>query len=156
MLRTIGPRGAMFAAATALGISAAVAQVVELPEGPGKAVVLRSCVDCHDAGKIAAARHSPNEWETVVSRMIDNGAALSLEEQATAVKYLSANLGPAAGSSPAATPTQGPSATPTPPAPATPTASPSQSTPAPLPATRPSDSAASSASSAKKPEGAPR
>jgi pyruvate/2-oxoglutarate dehydrogenase complex dihydrolipoamide acyltransferase (E2) component len=140
----IGPRAAIFAAATTLGISAAVAQIVELPDGPGKTLVLDSCVDCHETSKITAARHTPDEWAAVVSRMVDHGAALSLEEQGKVVKYLSANLGTAAGSSAAPPPAASPPAAPAPAAPAQPSA------------TRPAEPAAPSAPPAKKPDGAPR
>jgi hypothetical protein len=121
----IGPRAAIFAAATSLGISAAVAQIDALPEGPAKTLVLNSCVDCHEADKIIAARHTPDEWAAVVSRMVDHGAALSLGEQATVVNYLSANFGAAAGPSPAPPPTP---STP-PPAPVQPSAKPPAESP---------------------------
>jgi hypothetical protein len=152
LLRKIGLRGAILATAT-VGITAAVAQIVELPEGPGKTVVLGSCVDCHDAGKITAVRHSSDEWAAVVTRMVDHGAALSLEEQTTVVKYLSANFGAAAGSSAAPAPTGSPSQAG--PAPA-PTSSPSPPGPAQPSPTRSTEAGSPSAPSATKAEGTPR
>ena len=147
--RMIGPRTAVFAAATGLGISAAAAQLVELPEGPGKTVVQDSCVDCHEAGKIIAARHTPDEWAAVVSRMVEHGAALSLDEQATVVKYLSANLGAAAG--PSAAPASSPPSPRPAPAPASPQAAPTK--PSAAPATEP---VLPSPPPAKKPDVAPQ
>ena len=102
-VRALAVRGLVLAAATA-GISAAVAQIVDLPEAPGKELVLGACIDCHGADKIVATRRSSEEWTEVVDRMIGYGAALSSEEQAVVLAYLHTNLGSVAGSTAAPAP----------------------------------------------------
>jgi cytochrome c5 len=90
-----------------------------LPDGPGKDVTVRICTSCHEASQFAYARHTPEEWDMEISKMISAGADMTADEQAAISAYLSKNLGPqpaapaAAGPATPATPT-------TPTAPATP------------------------------------
>lgn len=112
--RVAGARAIILAAAV-VGISAAVAQIVELPEAPGKELVLGACIDCHGADTIVKAQRTPDEWTAVVERMIGYGAALSSEQQAAVLGYLNTHVGGAAG--PAAAPVSAPSADPAAPEP---------------------------------------
>ena len=74
------------------------AQSTELPEGPGRAVLLENCTACHGAEQITAQRRSSDEWEQVVNRMIGNGASLTDDQYKEVVAYLGTYLGKAAAS----------------------------------------------------------
>jgi competence protein ComEA len=61
----------------------------KLPDGPGKAVLLKTCKSCHPPETVAAKRHTHDEWEKVIEKMIDTGATGSDEEFDQIVDYLS-------------------------------------------------------------------
>jgi mono/diheme cytochrome c family protein len=86
-----------------MAASAAGAQVPDLPDGPGKALVLSHCVDCHGVDQIAAKRQDEAAWRGTVGRMVGYGAALTPAESEAVVKYLAASFGPDAAK-PAAPP----------------------------------------------------
>ncbi len=65
----------------------------DLPDGPGREIVLTACGRCHRAEEMGAYRHTKGEWESVVARMVDRGAQVSRNETDTVVAYLSKNLG---------------------------------------------------------------
>ncbi|THD60203.1 hypothetical protein [Phenylobacterium sp.] len=67
-----------------------------LPAGPGKDVVVRICTSCHDASEFSAARHTPEEWDEVITKMQGAGADMTAEEQAAISAYLAKNLPKAA------------------------------------------------------------
>jgi mono/diheme cytochrome c family protein len=71
-----------------LTAGAVIAQSSELPEGPGKAIILENCTACHGVEQITAQKRSPEEWGQVVDRMVGNGAALNDEQYKTVVSYL--------------------------------------------------------------------
>lgn len=87
---------ALIAAAAVTGglltAGAVIAQPSDLPEGPGKAIVLDSCTACHGVDLITAQRRSPDEWGQVVDRMVGNGAVLTDAQYKTVVTYLSTSL----------------------------------------------------------------
>ena len=68
--------------------------VTELPEGKGRDVVANLCAQCHPITNVTAQRHSKQEWEEVVNRMIGNGAQISASEAEQIVEYLSVYFGP--------------------------------------------------------------
>ena len=59
-----------------------------LPEAPAKALVVRACTACHQAPQIVAQRRTAEEWDTMVSKMVDRGATLTDEEQDQVYDYL--------------------------------------------------------------------
>jgi len=63
-----------------------------LPEGPGKAIVVRACTGCHDASSITEKPRTPADWEFLIGRMIDNGAQLKPEEQDAVYAYVVKNF----------------------------------------------------------------
>jgi mono/diheme cytochrome c family protein len=75
-------------ASVLLTAGAVIAQSSELPEGPGKAIILENCTACHGVEQITAQKRSPEEWGQVVDRMVGNGAALNDEQYKTVVSYL--------------------------------------------------------------------
>lgn len=75
-----------------------------LPDGPGKAVVLRVCTTCHEAAQFAYARYSPAGWDAEIGKMQNAGALMTAEEQlaisAYLARYLSAPAEPEATRAP--------------------------------------------------------
>lgn len=69
--------------------------VAALPEGPAKALILRSCTECHGLDRITDNRKTEAGWQASVKDMIRLGAKLTLEEMAVMVAYLVAHFGPA-------------------------------------------------------------
>lgn len=66
-----------------------------LPDGPGKAIVIKACLSCHDAKKVTSFRGSEDEWAEEVNKMVGRGAILSDDEVDQVVDYLAAHFGPA-------------------------------------------------------------
>jgi competence protein ComEA len=76
--------------ATTLGLlcaPAAGAQV--LPDGPGKAELVKLCGTCHQAERSASVRLTREGWESVIGDMIARGARGSDEEFGAVADYLS-------------------------------------------------------------------
>jgi competence ComEA-like helix-hairpin-helix protein len=67
-----------------------------LPDGPGKEIVIKKCLPCHNVRVTTARRGSgsADEWEQVVDKMVSQGAELSDDEIDLVVQYLSINYGP--------------------------------------------------------------
>lgn len=74
-----------------------------LPEGKGKAELVRICTACHGTDLITKSRKTPAEWRKSVNDMVDRGADGSPEEIDTIVLYLSANFASDKAGSTAAT-----------------------------------------------------
>jgi hypothetical protein len=66
-----------------------------LPDGPGKDVVMRACVKCHNLKVITSKRASEEEWTRSVDNMVERGAVLSDDEADQVIDYLSKNFKPA-------------------------------------------------------------
>jgi competence protein ComEA len=67
-----------------------------LPDAPGKAVIIRACLPCHNVKVTTAKRAtgSAEEWTQVVDKMISQGAELSDDDIELVVKYLTTYYGP--------------------------------------------------------------
>jgi type 1 glutamine amidotransferase len=48
-----------------------------LPEGPGKAAVMRVCGECHAVEQAVSMRASEKDWKDVIALMVDRGATAS-------------------------------------------------------------------------------
>lgn len=64
-----------------------------LPDGEGKAVVGKVCIDCHDSGNFRRARLTRDQWADSVADMVDRGAKATDAEIDTIVDYLDKNFG---------------------------------------------------------------
>jgi hypothetical protein len=62
------------------------------PPGPGRDLLQRSCVNCHDIYMIVTKRRTPREWGDIVNRMADRGAEVTPEELQVIEEYLVANF----------------------------------------------------------------
>jgi competence protein ComEA len=65
-----------------------------LPDGPGKAIVVKACLACHDAKKVTSMRGTEDEWADEVNKMMARGAVLSDDEVDQVVEYLAAHFPP--------------------------------------------------------------
>ena len=67
--------------------------IKSLPEGPGKEIVAKVCIDCHGAASFRKMRLTEDEWWDKVGDMVDRGAKANEKEQASVVAYLATNFG---------------------------------------------------------------
>ena len=51
-----------------------------LPDGPGKDITAKVCIDCHGAANFRKVRLSREVWSEKVADMVDRGAAASEDE----------------------------------------------------------------------------
>jgi competence protein ComEA len=64
----------------------------KLPEGPGKAAMYRVCKGCHPPETVAIKHHTREEWEEVVTNMVNAGATGSDDDFNLVVDYLTENF----------------------------------------------------------------
>jgi competence protein ComEA len=72
---------------------AAAAATPALPPGKGKAIVARTCVNCHALKVVTSKRATKEQWSALVDQMVSRGADLNDDEIDTVVNYLSKNFG---------------------------------------------------------------
>jgi cytochrome c5 len=70
------------------------------PAAPERDLVARACTACHAPELVIAKRHTPEEWDDIIAKMVDRGAQASDMEQQQILEYLVRFFGP----SPAAAP----------------------------------------------------
>jgi competence protein ComEA len=80
--------------AAALLAAAADDDAKLLPESPGKEVIVRTCLECHDASSFRKKRLSRDAWSDTVGQMVDQGAQATSQEQTAIIEYLVHNFGP--------------------------------------------------------------
>jgi cytochrome c5 len=54
----------------------------------GQSLVEERCTQCHDLGRVEAAKKTEEEWKATVERMVGKGAQLDQTEQELVIKYL--------------------------------------------------------------------
>jgi len=64
-----------------------------LPDGAGKEVTAKVCLECHGAGHFRGQRLTQTEWSDKVYEMMDNGAKATDDEVTAVVAYLTKNFG---------------------------------------------------------------
>ena len=69
-----------------------MAMGADLPEGPGRHILLRACVGCHQADSLGAYRHTRQEYQEIVYRMAERGAQASGKELDQIVEYMAKNF----------------------------------------------------------------
>jgi len=78
----------------ALGLEGAAGQGKQpFPDAPGKEVVKKLCVTCHEINTVVASRRTRIGWERSVEDMIARGAKGSDEELDAVIEYLSTYFG---------------------------------------------------------------
>ncbi len=64
-----------------------------LPDGPGKEVIAKVCVECRSVDRMRTFRLSRDDWYEKVADMIDRGAKATNSESQAVTEYLSRNFG---------------------------------------------------------------
>jgi competence protein ComEA len=72
--------------------SGAITQA-DMPDGPGKALLIKSCTKCHGVDRIVSKHRDPDGWTAVITQMVGFGAVGTDEELGTILDYLSKNYG---------------------------------------------------------------
>ncbi|HKQ15094.1 MAG TPA: pyrroloquinoline quinone-dependent dehydrogenase [Steroidobacteraceae bacterium] len=65
-------------------------KVDDLPAGPGRDVLVRSCASCHELGVVLARGRTRPEWAEVTSLMVDRGAVIGADDRELLLDYLAA------------------------------------------------------------------
>ncbi len=65
----------------------------DLPDGPGKDVVLKLCRDCHDLDTVTIENRTKEGWKKTVAKMGDRGAEGTDDQFEAVVVYLTKNFG---------------------------------------------------------------
>jgi hypothetical protein len=88
--------GSAVAGASAPGATAGVPQISTklFPEAPERALVVRACAACHAPELVVAKRHTVDEWDDIIAKMIDRGAVANEAEQQQILEYLARFYGP--------------------------------------------------------------
>ena len=63
-----------------------------MPEGPGKQVILRECTTCHAPNHFVQYRHTPDEWQAIVTRMGQRAKLTSKDDLDAIQKYFATNF----------------------------------------------------------------
>jgi cytochrome c5 len=64
------------------------------PEAPERPIVVRACAACHAPEIVIAKRHSADEWDEIIAKMVDRGAVANEREQQQILDYLVRFFGP--------------------------------------------------------------
>ncbi len=64
-----------------------------LPEGEGKKVVQKVCLDCHGPENFTSLKLTHDQWDKVVNDMIERGAQGTEQELDQVVAYLTKYFG---------------------------------------------------------------
>jgi len=64
------------------------------PEAPERALVVRACAACHAPELVVAKRHTADEWDDIIAKMVDRGAIANEDEQQQILAYLARFYGP--------------------------------------------------------------
>ena len=59
-----------------------------LPEGPGKAIMLNICTQCHSLDRVKARAASREEWDETLMHMLNEGAPLTDRDYPVILDYL--------------------------------------------------------------------
>jgi cytochrome c5 len=65
-----------------------------LPDGPGKAVVLNVCTQCHDLQRVRRERLNAEGWSEILLAMLNEGAPLTDKDFEAVLRYLARNFRP--------------------------------------------------------------
>jgi hypothetical protein len=65
-----------------------------LPDGPGKEVVQKNCLSCHNARIATSKRGTEDEWADTVSKMVARGANIPDNDVDTIIEYMATHFGP--------------------------------------------------------------
>jgi len=66
---------------------------VQLPEGPGRTALEKTCLGCHPADRIVAQLRTPAQWQEVMAKMSEQGAMATDEDFQSIYDYLLRHFG---------------------------------------------------------------
>jgi competence protein ComEA len=89
------PASAPPAASAPAAQSAPANPVDEWPDGPGKAIFLQTCSNCHTPENVLGHNLDSDGWTDLLNRMIQFGAQGSDDDFGAILSYLTTNFGPA-------------------------------------------------------------
>jgi cytochrome c5 len=69
-----------------------VANFGPLPDGPGKAILLNVCTQCHRLDRVRLKGGTRQQWDELLSHMLNEGAPLSDEDYPVLLNYLARNF----------------------------------------------------------------
>lgn len=64
------------------------------PAAPERDLVVRACTACHTPELVIAKRHTADEWDDIIAKMVDRGAQANDMEQQQILEYLVRFFGP--------------------------------------------------------------
>ena len=64
------------------------------PAAPERDLVVRTCTACHAPELVIAKRHTTEEWDDIIAKMVDRGAQANDTEQQQILAYLVRFFGP--------------------------------------------------------------
>jgi hypothetical protein len=70
------------------------------PAAPERDLVARACTACHAPELVIAKRHTPEEWDDIIAKMVDRGAQANEAEQLQILAYLVRFFGPTNAAAP--------------------------------------------------------
>ncbi len=85
------PKGLLLVAAFLVLLVSARGQS-PLPDGNGKEIVEKNCVQCHDLQRVTRAGHDRDEWKNVLDMMITQGATFPKDQLPVLTEYLAKNF----------------------------------------------------------------
>jgi hypothetical protein len=79
------------------GLGSRAAEITELPQGPDRDLVAKTCQACHDLQMVFdGAGASREDWDGALDQMATYGMMVTPDERARILGYLAAYLGPSA------------------------------------------------------------
>ncbi|HUE87595.1 MAG TPA: hypothetical protein VMO26_16085 [Vicinamibacterales bacterium] len=87
-------RGGLLAALAGAALLSAPAVAQELPPGPGRDIVAKRCITCHEADLLTQQRLTRAGWTRSVDKMVRWGAVVESDERDQMLGYLSAHFAP--------------------------------------------------------------
>ena len=66
---------------------------VQLPEGSGRPALEKTCLGCHPADRIVALQRTPEQWQGIMTKMMEQGAMASDEDFQSIYDYLVTHYG---------------------------------------------------------------
>jgi cytochrome c5 len=70
------------------------------PAAPERDLVARTCTACHAPELVIAKRHTSEEWDDIIAKMVDRGAQANDTEQQQILAYLVRFFGPSYAAAP--------------------------------------------------------
>jgi cytochrome c5 len=70
------------------------------PAAPERDLVARACTACHAPELVIAKRHTPEEWDDIIAKMVDRGAQANDAQQQQILAYLVRFFGPTNAAAP--------------------------------------------------------